>query len=433
MIEGSMVRGSTPIFIWRISGAGIVFVTHVMLARWMGAAELGVYVLTFSWFLLLATLAGAGLRQAAIRFVGYGLANEDYGYIQRFVNTSTGVVLVVSLVIAAIGVLVVSVGGGVGPDALTKPFLIAMLAIPLYAVMSFHLGVANACAWFSLSFFPNMFLRPLLFLMALIVASVLAPRLTATLAMGLHGLVITAVAIIAIYVVRSRLALHRFGPASQTELRLWIRTGVPLLIITLFSAYSLELNLILLGAFLPSSDIAIFNACYRLALLLAFGLFAVDAYISPQIATLNARDDRQNLQRVITHATLLRVGGAVAATVLFAVFGKSLLGLFGAEFVGGYSALMMLTFGQVVHAASGPSTKLLSIGGHQDQCLYVFAVSFALLAGLTALLAPAYGIFGAAVAAFCGVALWSVWLAVLVTRHMQIRPTILSAYTPAHR
>ncbi|MDH3715734.1 MAG: oligosaccharide flippase family protein [Gammaproteobacteria bacterium] len=422
----NIVRGSVPIFFWRVSGAGLAFVTQIMLARWMGAAALGEYVLAFSWLLLLSIVAGAGLPNAAIRFVGIGRARGDQAYIQRFANTGAIAVLVTSVCVAAVGALLISATSGLVPEALVAPLLIAMLALPFFAITSFYLGVANAHSWFSLSFIPNNFVRPLLFLIAVTVVWYWTSELTATRAMFLHLLALALVTVVSVSLIRVRLANLERGPMPRGELRLWLRTGVPLLVVTLVSNYFAELNVILLGGFLPSSDIAIFNASYRVALLVAFGLFAVDAFIAPELATLAAGDDKAKLQKIVMQATRLRTLGALVALVFFALAGRQMLRLFGAEFVVGYPALMLLTLAQLVHAAAGPGTRLLSTSGHQDVCLPVFGVALALLAALTILLVPRYGLTGAAMATFCAVACWSIGLAVMVVRYMHIQPSILS-------
>ena len=67
----------------------------------MGATELGIYVLAFSWCVLLANLASVGIPNAAMRFVGYGLANAQPGYIRGFALTGLKIVLSSSLCVVA--------------------------------------------------------------------------------------------------------------------------------------------------------------------------------------------------------------------------------------------------------------------------------------------------------------------------------------------
>ncbi|MFW2403883.1 MAG: lipopolysaccharide biosynthesis protein, partial [Gammaproteobacteria bacterium] len=99
-----LIGGSAFIFGCRVFGAGLTFLAQVLLARWMGASELGVYALAFSWCILLATLSTGGFRLAAIRFVGEGLVRDGSGYIRGFMRRSSQLVLIVSVAVAVIGI-----------------------------------------------------------------------------------------------------------------------------------------------------------------------------------------------------------------------------------------------------------------------------------------------------------------------------------------
>jgi len=72
----SIARGSAFVFVCRVSGAAFTLLLQVMLARWLGAAEMGVYVLAFSWCILLANISHLGLANAAIRVIGKAMAEE---------------------------------------------------------------------------------------------------------------------------------------------------------------------------------------------------------------------------------------------------------------------------------------------------------------------------------------------------------------------
>ena len=75
-----MLGGSAFLFMCRIGGAAAAFLTQLLLARWLGAAEFGAYILAFAWLTLLSAAPVSGYAAAAVRFIGQGLANEEYGY-----------------------------------------------------------------------------------------------------------------------------------------------------------------------------------------------------------------------------------------------------------------------------------------------------------------------------------------------------------------
>ena len=94
-----LVSGSSFIFGCRVAGAIIVFLTHIYLARWMGAEQLGYYVYAFALVVLLSTIAGVGFPAASLRVIGQGLADNDLARIRGFIEYGWQVTLLASLVL----------------------------------------------------------------------------------------------------------------------------------------------------------------------------------------------------------------------------------------------------------------------------------------------------------------------------------------------
>ena len=56
-------------FAVRVLSAAIAYLTQVVLARWMGSSEYGIFVWVWVWVLILGGLSGLGLQISLIRFV----------------------------------------------------------------------------------------------------------------------------------------------------------------------------------------------------------------------------------------------------------------------------------------------------------------------------------------------------------------------------
>ena len=48
---------------------GLIYLSQILLARWMGSFEFGIYVYVWTWVLLIGDLADLGLASAAQRFI----------------------------------------------------------------------------------------------------------------------------------------------------------------------------------------------------------------------------------------------------------------------------------------------------------------------------------------------------------------------------
>ncbi len=422
-----LIGGSAFIFACRVGGAAITFLSQILLARFMGAAELGVYVTAFSACILLSTVATLGFPMAAIRFIGTGLARKDAGYVAGFMRHGRrGIVLAgLAVALACAGGLLVA-GDAVAP-AYRAPLLIALAAVPFFAVLEFNGGVANAFTWLGQAFLPGNIVRPLLFLGSIWLMSTLpaAGALTAATALQAQWVVIAIVAVGSAVALRFRSQPLIGAAVPSDEWGEWLRVALPLVGVTLFSAYLPEFVVVLGSLYLQSDQVAILQVSYRVALLIAFGLYSVDAYTAPETARLMATTDKAELSRLVRRVTRLRFWTAVLAVIVLAAVGRALLGLFGAEFVAGYTVLLILALAQLPQAAAGPVLRLMTISGHQDQALIVCVASLGLLVPLVMVFTPLWGMTGLAVAVLLTTLLWSVAMSWLVVRYLGIRPAII--------
>jgi O-antigen/teichoic acid export membrane protein len=56
-------------FLIRVFSAGLIYLSQILLARWMGSFEFGIYVYVWTLVLMIGDLADLGLATAAQRFI----------------------------------------------------------------------------------------------------------------------------------------------------------------------------------------------------------------------------------------------------------------------------------------------------------------------------------------------------------------------------
>ena len=421
-----LVRGSGFIFACRVSGAVLALLTQWVLARWLGAEDLGSYLLAYSWMILVARLTGLGYNSSAVRFIGAGLAHDDRSTIRGFVRFTTRTVYTVSIAAAVLGAagsyLLVGRSGG---DP--WPMVIAFAAVPIVAGCGNLFGFAASYSWFGAAFVPNTVLRPSLFLGSVCMIWWLGASI------GVSGVMLLqvgsmAVALITlVWVVGRPLRRDLVGASPRFERWLWTHTSLSLLIISLFRDYLPELSIIVAGVYLTSEEIAIFTIGYRIAALISFVLFAVDSFTLPQISQAAALDDREQLLKFSVRATRLTFLASLGALLGFWLFGRFVLGLFGEEFVEGYTLLLIIAVAQVLRASVGPVLPLLMVGGHERESLKVYGVSLLIVAPVVMVLAPAWGVVGVGIAVASVIVLSSLALHHRVRHLMGFSPSILSS------
>jgi O-antigen/teichoic acid export membrane protein len=419
-----LIRGSGFIFTCRIIGAGLTFLAQILLARTIGATELGYYALAFSWCLLLGSISSLGFIPASMRFVGKSLAENNPGYARAFIRYASLTTMVSSLSIAAVSILAVLFMLP-SESSLAAPLLTALIVMPLLAGLHLSGSFANSLSNFTLGFLPTSIIRPLLFCLLILLATSLDIELNAQLAMILGAIAILVVAPPVFFRTRSFLD-SRLGSQTPPEHDpAWLRTALSLLITALFTGYFPEFVIIVCGPLLPSGELAVLHVCLRFAMLVSFGLVAIDTFTGPELARQYAMNDLAGLQATTTRATRLRFWASVIAVSIFGLFGDQLLKIFGSDFTVGYSTLMILTLGQLVQAGVGPVVRLMGISQHQDRCLPVFIIAMGLTVILCLLLVPRFGTIGAAVSVSAVMMFWGIRMRQLVVRLIGVTPRLV--------
>jgi len=190
--------------------------------------------------------------------------------------------------------------------------------------------------------------------------------------------------------------------------------------VEVFTNYFQPITVIVSGIFLAKADIGIYSVGYRVALVISFTLIAIDAFTAPMFSRYFRKNDRVRLIREIRYATALRFSISFAAVIFLIFFGEWVLGLFGSEFVVGYTIMIILALAQLGQAAVGPVARLLAISGHHKRSLFASGASLALWLILTAFLMPKYGILGVAIAVFVALVTWAAVLRHFVARYLNI-------------
>lgn len=165
----------------------------------------------------------------------------------------------------------------------------------------------------------------------------------------------------------------------------------------------------MLAAWMDEAAVAHYRAAFRLAALLTFTQFAVNALGAPTFGALHASGDRAGLRRTVHRIGWMNTAVALPGLVFLATLGPWLLGFWGDAFAAPdvYKALLILAAGQCFNALCGPVMYLLNMTGGERAGLVILAISAAAQLGAAVFLVPAFGIVGGAASAALGMLFWN--------------------------
>lgn len=418
-------RAALTVFAIRIGGAALAYGTQVLLARFMGRAEYGLFALAWVWIAILGHGCLLGVAQSVCRFVPHYRARGELDLARGFLHGGALHAVTSGVAAAALGAAVLWLSQGTLDRSHLLAFGLALAVLPLFAVQDYIEGVARSFGWIGLAIAPLYLLRQGLIATAFAGAVFLGAPAEAWVALaGALGAVPLALAVQA-WIMRRRLQAALQAGARAYRFRLWAAASLPIALVDLTTLGLSYIDVILLGVFLPPEVVGVYFAATRILQFVVFAQYAASAATAQRFADAQARGDRATLAALVTRTARLTAGltfltglGVLAAAPL-------LLGLFGPAFSSSLPILSVLIGGVVLQSAFGPAEDLLNMLGQERACALASGIVLALAAVLNCILIAPFGVMGAAAAMATAAVTRGVALSVVARRRLGIATTVL--------
>jgi len=386
------------VFLIRVVSAVLAYGSQVLLARWMGGFEFGIYVGVWTWVLLLGSSLDLGLASAAQRLVPEYVQHDKLACLRGFLSASRWLSMGVAAIVAGCGaVLVKLLEPWIGP-AITWPLYVACATLPAYAMAQTQGGIARSYDWMGLALAPAFIFRQLLLTAIIGVVYFAGIAVNAFIAMLVSGSAVWVTALATHVVLNRRLAARVEQGPKRFEFGAWFTVALPIALVEVCFLLLSYVDILVLQQFVSPDQVAIYYAALKTLALVAFIHFAVSATTLHRFSQYHSAGDRQRLSEFLAQAIRWTFWPSAVATALLLVAGRQLLNLFGEQFAGGYHLMFILAVGLLARASVGPIERLLSIVGEWRVCALVYCAAFALNFGLCLVLIPWFGATGAAIA-----------------------------------
>ncbi|MGI8527127.1 MAG: lipopolysaccharide biosynthesis protein [Pseudolabrys sp.] len=412
-------RAAGNVFLVRIGSAMLALISQVLLARWMGSYELGIYIYVWTWVLMIGALSDGGLSSAARRFIPEYTELKAYDRLRGFLSGSRWLAFAIATALSVIC--------GLGVFALRPwldhftvvPLLLACLTLPIYGLVQVQVGIAQAYNWPNLALMPFYIWRQLLLTLLMGAAYLFGFATDAVTAMLVAVATIWLVTLGQLVVLDRRLKAKTRAGRKRYEPKLWLATSLPILMVEGFYLLLTYVDIIALEHFGTPDQVAIYFAAARILAIVAFVYFAIANVTTHKFTQYHVRGDRKRLAAFFAETCRWTFWPSLGACVLILAFGYPLLSLFGPQFTAGYGVMFILAAGMLSRATVGPAERLLNMLGDRKQCAAIYALAFAINLGLCIVLIPTFGIEGAALATSSALIVESVLLFIVVRRRLR--------------
>ncbi len=388
----------------------------LIIARELGRSIVGVYWEAYAILALLSLIAVSGTGAALTRFVAVYRAENDPGGVRGTVRLGLAVTMGVSLLVGtclwfAAGWLAVT---AFDDELLVMPLRFTAITLPLVAFTHAALGATKGFKTMKPWAFIHFILEPLL---RLTLAGVLFAQ-----GLGLLGAMIALLGSHLAGAFASAVALRRLmgrtvAPARYRPRQLFSFSIVSWMA-SLASSGLTWADTILLGIYLSSGDVGVYNVATRVVVLASFVMIPITSSFAPRIAALHQQGRTETLRRTYAVATSWIVRLSLPGFIVIWLFPRDLLSIFGPGFATGAAVTVVLATGKFVDAGTGPCALMLNMSGRPAINMADNIMVLALNVAFNIWLIPIYGIIGSAVA-------WAIALALVnFARVIQVWQTL---------
>ncbi len=397
--DSSLVRRlAGAAFLIRVVSAALTFVSQILLARWMGGFEFGIYIYGWTWVLLIGGMVDLGLGSAAQRFIPEYTEQKSFALLRGFLGGSRWLALLFGTIAGAAGAAAVKLLTPHIDPATVIPLYLSCAALPLFGVWSAQSGIARSYNWVNLGLSPVYVQRQLLLLALMGLVYVLGFRTDAVTATLVGVVALVSVGLGQVVALNRRLAgVVENGPRAYS-VRTWLAISVPIFVVEAFYYLLNYSDVIVLKQFRSADDVAIYYAAAKTIALVSFIYYSVAQTIAHKFVEYDVSGDREGLAAFLKQSVRLTFWPSLVVIVGLLALGHPLLRLFGREFTSGYYLMFIIAIGLLARASVGPAERLLNMLGERHACALVYAASFAISLILCVLMIPRLGLAGAAAA-----------------------------------
>lgn len=367
------------------------FPITVLLGRYLGADDLGLYRMVNTIFVTIMLFVTIGIPAAIIKYVAEFRDNDEkLGQI-----VSAG--LITSILLGLVSFFSIYMGAGLFAAIFHMPELSDLLkilafAFPFSIVNNMLLGILNGLremtknAWISIIQNASMLILTFILVFNYGVNGAVVGILLSS--------VLTTLLLIRVQKI-SAITLHNF---FDNTIQL-INFGSKTVLSNAINIINYQADILMIGYFMTKTDVGVYSIAVMFAKLIWILPDSIQRITFPLISEYNAKKMNESIRILIDKCMKYSCLFLVSCTTFFIFFGSRVISfVFGAEFEHSYFSLIILLIGTVLYGITKSVGSIFASIGKITLVYKIPLVSAISNIILNCMLIPVYGINGAAIA-----------------------------------
>jgi O-antigen/teichoic acid export membrane protein len=405
----------------KLAGAVLAYAMIVAFAHFMSADEYGRFAFGLNLAIIVSVIGGFGFSTGILRYWPKYMVAHDEAGAKGVVWLGYRACLIGGFILIALAIV-----GGLVSARVLEFSVIAILGLVI-GLSDYSSNLLRAQGSVIVSMLPRDVLWRILCVVGAALLFWLGLKMSGSTALGLCAAVLVLLVLWQFRHVQNNIRGDvNAATTSRNDWRALKSSLWPLWASSIVFAMIQQFDVVIVGSLLGNADAGAYFAAQKTAMLLSLVLIAAGLVAAPLMSGLYHSGKLNELQKLCRN-----LAGAIAVVtaigfLILVLIGRQLLSLFDPHFVSAYPILLIVAFGTMIDAISGPNAYLMQMTSYEKSYLRIMGVCYGLVLAAQYILIPRYGSMGAALASAGGVVVWNVWAIYVLRKKAGLDPSLLS-------
>jgi O-antigen/teichoic acid export membrane protein len=392
-------KGSSILFAGRLFAYLSRLAITFLLARLLGAQQLGLYNLSISAATVASGLGSLGLDAALIRYVAISASRRDEAGLWGALQVCVGISSILSVLT---GTCLFALAYPIAEQVFHEPKLTPLLQlvsviVPFLTMSDVLAGAISGFKKMQYVVLAQNISQPMIRLVLIVGLAIIG--LNATKAVVVYGLADCVASVVLLYFLHKQFSLRRALHTARRDTRTILSFSLPIFLSELMATFRGNVQTLLLGAMNTVRSVGIFSVASNFNLIREMLHQSVTTSVKPLIAELHDKRAHGQMERLYQAATGWVLTLDLPVFLSIVLFPAPLLFVFGKSFVEGSAALTILAWATLANVGTGVCGAIIDMTGYTKLKLVNSIIRLSLALCLSYLLIPRWGMVGAATAA----------------------------------
>ncbi len=403
----------------------LVFGTQILIARVGGEEAYGTYSQIFNWVAVLFILASFGSDVLLVKQIPIYEAKGLKSMVRSTYLWTNLMVLLSSSTVVLVFAILVNYGNIPGLSNNACYFNISLPGIMLGAFMVAQQAYMRGIKKVVLGQTAEKLAKPIGLILAILFFWYMGKESDISSYVWANVFAFGLALAYASYLVFRNRDRMQSDTSSGMDWKEWTSRSFHFTIAGLLFMLSIRLDVLAVGSLMGNTEAGYYNVALKYADIAVFPYIIISHSIAPLYSKFHSQGNHDALQSLFTNATRAVFAMTLLIFLGFVIFGKWILGWFGAGYVDSYIPLLILGLGKLIASFVGPLGVLMMMTGMEKHNNLALLIQIGILTIGLWLLIPIYGITGAAISTCMGLVTFQILLAIFIKRKMNINATIL--------